>query len=57
MPTSRQQDAICPACGMVFRTRAHQVDCAEAALDQRLVDAALAISNDYVSEQLKKKEQ
>jgi hypothetical protein len=42
---------------MVFRTRAHQLECADAELNQQLLDVALATSNGYVAEQLKQKEE
>lgn len=42
------------ACGMVFRTRAHQVECEEAPADPRIVHMAGLLSTQYTDQQLER---
>ena len=48
----RMQHVICPACGQVFRTRAHSVGCSGAPLEADLVKLAGAVHRNHLKDQL-----
>jgi len=46
------QDALCPYCGAIFRTRTHSTECheQELPLDPKLLEVIKRISESYVKE-------